>query len=294
MKKPNFFIIGAPKCGTTSLATWLAEHPAVYMSPVKEPHHYCSDFAINYGYNNRNDYLSLFEKANENHLAVGEASVWYLNSEMAVPNILAELPNAKFIVMLRNPVKMAPSLHEQLLFSGNETNKLFDESWGLQDKRRRGQNIPRGCDEQKFILYEDACKLGEMIQRLYTHVLKENVKAIFLEDIIADPRKVWLDVLSFIGVTDDGRAEFPVYNSAKVRRSFFLKRINDMYLNFRQRFNLRPLGTGIFKYIDKQNIREQKRVPLSPMMHKELVDFFKKDIKLLGELLNRDLDHWLL
>ena len=127
MKKPNFFIIGAPKCGTTSMASWLSEHPSIYMSPVKEPHHYSGDF--NYGdYRDLNKYLSLFKEANESHIAVGEASAWYLNSKKAIFNIEAENPNAKYIVLLRNPVEMAPSLHQQLIFSGKEDIKNFEEA----------------------------------------------------------------------------------------------------------------------------------------------------------------------
>ena len=292
MKKPNFFIIGAPKCGTTSLASWLAEHPAVYMSPVKEPHHYNND--LNHGlFKDYSKYISLFQDAGGEHLVVGEASVWYLYSETAVLNILNESPDAKFIVMLRNPIEMAPSLHEQMVFSGYETVQDFRKSWVLQDKRRNGENIPTHCPEVKLLLYKDTCNLGEQLQRLYKHVPVENIMTVLLEDIKADPRQAWLDILSFIGLPDDGRYKFSVENPAKIRRSLVLNYINDMYFNFRQRFNLRPLGTGIFTYIDKRNIHERLRPALSSMMHKELIEYFEPDIKLLGKLLNRDLTHWL-
>ena len=86
MKKPNFFILGAPKCGTTSLASWLSEHSDVFMSPIKEPHHFCSDFGYK-EYRSHQRYLSLFRKANEQHRAIGEASATYLYSKVAVKNI---------------------------------------------------------------------------------------------------------------------------------------------------------------------------------------------------------------
>lgn len=99
MKEPNFFIIGAPKCGTTSLAHWLAQHPEVFMSPVKEPHYFSTDFPLT-SWRDPDDYHSLFEGADTHHKAVGEASVWYLRSREAVPQIEAHYPGARYIVML--------------------------------------------------------------------------------------------------------------------------------------------------------------------------------------------------
>ena len=84
MKKPNFFIIGAPKCGTTSLASWVSEHPSVYMSPLKEPDYFHANEKIG----SLKEYEQLFEGAGPEHITVGEASVRYLYSQVAVPNIL--------------------------------------------------------------------------------------------------------------------------------------------------------------------------------------------------------------
>ena len=119
MKKPDFFILGAPKCGTTSLADWLREHPSIFMCGPKEPHYFNSD-SEHHGAVDLPHYESLFEDADDSHLAVGEASVWYLVSETAVDNILQYQPRARFIICIRNPVEMAVSLHDQKRFSGDE------------------------------------------------------------------------------------------------------------------------------------------------------------------------------
>ena len=87
VRKPNFFIIGAPKCGTTSLATWLSGHPNVFMSAVKEPHFFNTDDRR--FISTLEAYENLFRAASSDHCAVGEASVWYLSSTEAVRNILA-------------------------------------------------------------------------------------------------------------------------------------------------------------------------------------------------------------
>jgi hypothetical protein len=114
LRKPNFFIIGASKCGTTSLCRWLSEHPNVFICPEKEPHFFNTD-DVQRGTSTLGKYEALFAGVKKEHTAIGEASVWYLSSSAAVPNILAYQPDTKFIVMVRSPLQMAPALHAQVL-----------------------------------------------------------------------------------------------------------------------------------------------------------------------------------
>src|SRR3990167_9603139 len=107
IKKPNFFILGAPRCGTTSLSTYLREHPNVFFSFPKEVNFFSSDIYSSTLCSDISSYLKLFSNSEEIHLAVGEGSVFYLASNCAVPSILQFNPQAKFIVMVRNPVDMA-------------------------------------------------------------------------------------------------------------------------------------------------------------------------------------------
>ena len=171
MKKPNFFILGAPKCGTTSLAAWLSQHPQVFMSPAKEPHHFNADHK-NRGYKERSHYESLFSRAKDHHIAVGEASVWYLYSQVAVSLIEEYSPESRYIVCLRNPVDMAYSLHEQQLVSGNEHLNCFSEAWELSDQRLKANSVSRWCVEPSQLAYGEACKLGGQMERLYDRVPK--------------------------------------------------------------------------------------------------------------------------
>src|SRR5438477_11547979 len=113
MNKPNFFILGAPKCGTTSMAKWLSDHPEIFMSADKELNYYNMDHKRS-EIKNYQHYLYFFKKATEKHKIIGEASVWYLFSKEAVPNILKDSnKEVKFLVMIRNPIQMAYSLHQE-------------------------------------------------------------------------------------------------------------------------------------------------------------------------------------
>src|SRR5882672_4936026 len=109
---PEFFIVGAPKCGTTSLYAYLSRHPAVFMPRVKEPFFFCSDIQTTSMVRSLDDYCALFALAPLGSMR-GEASTLYLFSEVAIPRIMALRPDAKILVMLRNPSDAAYSFHQQ-------------------------------------------------------------------------------------------------------------------------------------------------------------------------------------
>ena len=289
MSKPNFFILGAPKCGTTSLAAWLAEHPQIYLSPEKEPHFFNTDHKR--FLNLLESYEQLFAGATRQHVAVGEASVWYLYSAEAVPNILAYNQRAKFIVMLRNPVDMAPSLHEELVFTGRENKADFAEAWRLQDARRQGHSLPRMVWEPKYVQYGELCKLGHQVARLFELVPREQVKLILLEDVARDPGAVYRSVLEFLEVPDDGRINFPVHNQAKTRRWPWLLPIAWAITSLKRTLGIDG-GLGIWTRVDGQNRIERPRAAVSLELRAELSAYFDSDIELLQRLIGRDLSHW--
>ncbi len=138
---PNFFIVGAPKCGTTALSEYLREHPNVFMCSPKEPKYF--DFDFNYPIEwTEKSYLNLYSKADpKRHHAIGEASVTYHYSECAISRILKLNPESKFIIMLRNPVDLVRSWHAQEIFTGQENISDFEK--GLA--RRRGEEAGTRC-----------------------------------------------------------------------------------------------------------------------------------------------------
>ncbi|MCF8095110.1 MAG: sulfotransferase [Desulfobacteraceae bacterium] len=290
MKKPNFFIIGAPKCGTTALAQWLGEHPNIYISPVKEPHFYSTDIANRQ--TTRKEYDRLFRNAGEEHQAVGESSVWYLYSEKAVPNILKEIPEAKFVVCLRNPVEMAYSLHGQHLVANNETLQDFDNAWAAQAKRWQGESVPKLCVDPQLLLYGPACKLGSQLQRLYRRVNADNIHLVFLDDMKTDARMVYCGVLEFLGIPDDGKGTFPVVNPASERLSPALAMVIKAMNLACKKAGLPRLGTGIMPLLNRLNRKKSERAGMSDAMRKKLQSYFEEDIKKIEKLTGRSLYHW--
>jgi hypothetical protein len=292
MKKPNFFIVGAPKCGTTSMAAWLATHPQIFMSKLKEPHFYNTDHkhnvVIDYDH-----YLSLFKDANDTHKIVGEASVWYLYSNKAIKNITNDLKgeDLKFLVMLRNPVEMAYSLHEQQVFNLNEPIKEFKAAWALQAERKNGKKIGLTTREPKHLLYGEACKLGIQLQKLYRSVDANKIKVVLLEDLKKNAEEEYKKVLSFLQIDFDDRTNFKPLNESKLRKFPAIVNVIKILSLTKQKLGIRK-GLGILNKANSINSRPAVREKLEPEFENELKEYFKEDINLLSAIIKRDLSHW--
>ena len=302
MRRPNFFIVGAPKCGTTALRTYVGEHPEVCVSALIEPHYFAPDIFEGYNrFGSEDEYLKLcFSKAREKHKAVGDRSVFYLYSSVAAGKIREFDPSARVIVMLRNPVEMVYALHFQLLLNLDEDVTDFREAWELQEDRRRGKRIPRACNFPKALLYRDVGLMGSQLEHFYGVFPKEQVLPVVFDDFKADTRKVYERVLHFLDVSPDGRRDFPRINLSKVQKSRFIartlgrppRRLRDLYYFWRRKTGWRGLER-VHKFLIQLGHRRQDRKPLDPEMRILLVDAFREDVEKLEHLLNRDLGHWL-
>jgi hypothetical protein len=291
MKKPDFFILGAPKCGTTSLADWLREHPLIFMSTPKEPHYFNTD-SNHHGALNLAHYESFFSSANALHEAVGEASVWYLISEAAVDNILEYQPEARFIVCVRNPVEMAVSLHDQKRFTGDENIEDFLEAWHAQQGRSDG-TLPRPpvCADIRHFMYGESCLLGRHLERVYSKTGRDRVLVVFMDDMKSNPGGVYRTTLQFLGVPEDGRDNFEPSNQAKERIIPWLRTFQRRAHLLKQRLGLKR-GTGLGRLLNDWNRRQRARGEVPPSTRTLLEDYFRDDIHLLGRLTERDLHHW--
>ena len=259
------------------------------MSPIKEPHFFNSD--DRQAIRTLDEYEALFRDATGQHIAVGEASVWYLSSANAVPAILRYQPEAKFIVMVHNPIEMAPALRGEMLLSGHEYQQRLSIAWNLQEERRRGRRI-RGSWARRRFLYGEICSLGMQLQRLYETVSLHTVLTIILDDIRADPRREYLRALKFLGVPDDGRLGFPIYNPASAFRYPQIQRVAYPILHVKNGLGVNS-GLRLWTRVENLMRTERPREPLAPEMISVLIEYFRRDVELLGQLLGRDLRQWL-
>jgi hypothetical protein len=290
--KPNFFIIGAPKCGTTSMAFWLSEHPYVFMAPIKEPRHFNTDFHFRET-PDRNEYEKLFRKASKDHVVIGEASTHYLFSKEAIPNILEYSPDAKFIAMVRNPIDMVVSLHTELLYCGNENISNFEDAWKSQVKRKNGQRIPAGCSDREFLQYGETCRLGKQLSFFFNKVSINNRMVIILDQMKADPATEYKKVLKFLNIDDDKGRSFPIKNQSKKHRFNRLGMAIKWAGRVKRKLGFKYGGLGILDRFQEMNNIKKVRSTLSEDMRLELLNYFRKDILLMEKLLDSDFKKWM-
>jgi len=303
MEKVDFFIVGAPKCGTTSIYEYLRDHPCICFSDSKEPNYFSFDFP---GYHTTFSLEEYHDKefghCNSGVALLGEGSVWYLYSKVALREIYQYNPAAKIIVMLRNPVDMTYSLHSQMLYNLDEDVEDFEVAWGLQGSRSNGQSIPRWCRTSDFLLYKDVGMYSAQLERVYEFFPANQVKVILFDDLVKSPERAYLDILSFLNIKNDHRTNFKTVNSNKEvvfkPLALFVQRPPKIIVSIVSviKKRLRIHRFGIYKLMDKLNLllntRKSSRIVLSSRFKKLLLDEFLEDINKTEKMIGRDLSAW--
>jgi hypothetical protein len=285
MRRPNFFIVGAPRCGTTSLWAYLKGHPDIFMSPEKELYFFDSDlwgrkeWAPTLG-----AYLEHFSEATSQK-KIGEATPSYLSSQRAPQEISSFSPGAQIIIMLRNPLDVMYSLHSKAL-DGQEPIGDFDAALKA-DPGRTGR---------EHLGYREFTDFPDQVQRYFDLFGRENVHTIIYDDLSENSATVGLSVLHFLGVRSDFTAEFPGINLNRQIRNARLQAI----LVSTPR-SIRHIGRALMPQRLRSRIRsilsESNRVlgprpPMDQALRKRLQEEFEPKIHRLSRILGRDLSAW--
>ncbi len=297
---PNFFIVGAPKSGTTALSVFLSEHPQIFFSDPKEPEYFAKDLKKPQNWlcgNDFDEYQKLFESANEKHLVVGEGSVMYMFSKTAIREIYNFNPEAKLIIIVRNPLDLAYSFHEHLRFDFEEDQGDFAKAWALQEKRKKGLNLPKNIRNPSYLQYGEVAMLGNQVEKVFNIFPSNQIKIIVYDDFIKSNRKEYLKVLKFLGVQDDNRKEFNRYNERLNHKwrglSVFRRKLPKGMQNFIRVLNENLTKLPYGERIGFTNRTKINRKPLPQSLKREMSDFFRDDVKKLSKIINRDLNYWL-
>lgn len=300
-KLPNFFIVGAPKCGTTALSQYLGAHPKIFVAR-KEMHFFGADlsFGPQFYRRDRNAYLAEFNAVNDQS-AAGEASVWYLFSERAAGEIKAFNPEARIIVMVREPATMLYSLYHQFRSDGNEHLTRFEDALTAENDRRAGRWFSRQTYFRQGLIYRATARYSEQIRRYFETFGRERVQVIIYDDLLADPAAVYRNTLNFLGVSSaQGATDFGVVNGSHTARSSWLRAILQDPLTRGTAIALRShLPPAVFSLVQKAGMRlcelnqkVQKYPSLAPDVRIALRREFAPEVEQLSLLLGRDLTHW--
>lgn len=297
-KKVDLFIFGAPKCGTTAMVDYLGQHPSVFFPNIKEPHFFCTDFDAFRRIRSGQEYADLYPFDNEEIKVFGDASVWYLYSKNAAKNVFDYNPNAKIVVMLRNPVEMLPSLHTQLIFSGRENIQSFDAAWQHVEKRKIGHALPPHVIEPSHLYYDEVCKYFEQISRLYEFFPKESCKIIFFEDFKRDPQLCTREILAFVGLKEDYKLEVSVVNKARKHRypwlSSFIRNPPFPLSLIKRALKSIPIikKTTPLRGLYSIMSTDADKVTLSPETEAAIRGVYSDDVEKLAKMANKDLSMW--
>jgi Sulfotransferase family len=312
--KPNFFLVGAAKAGTTSLYNYLSQHPQIFMSPIKEPHFLADEVRLeNFTAEVQDqlerwevalreylrgpmserfpsgpvadwqDYLKLFQYAGTRP-AIGEASPCYLWSQTAPQNIAARFPDAKLIMVLRNPVERAFAQHLHtlsVLKCAISFREHMDAALG-STSRQIGELYPF----LEFGLY------SEQVKRYFGLFPREKTCVLFYENYLRDPMGLLREIFRFLGVDESFAPDLSArHMESRVPRWFGLNRVlrqSGIWASAKRlippdlRRRLRPV---IF--------RPRTNLELNLIDRSRLVDFYRADVEKLSALLKKDLSAWL-
>lgn len=286
MRKPNFFIVGAPRCGTSSLRSYLKEHPDIFMSAEKELYFFDSDLRPS-GWQppSLQQYLANFAAAGDQKI-IGEATPSYLRSERAAKDIKAFNPEARIVIMLRNPVDVMHSLHSAALYS---REPLTDFEAAVEaDARRKAPEL---------IGYREFTDFPRQVQRYLDQFGRQHVHIIIFDDLKEDTASVYRSTLQFLDLDLVGpMPEFSVVNAnTNVRHLRLHKNLAQPGGVFRHvaRALLPPrLRSRIQRSLLKSNRAAGPRPPMDPRVRRRLQKEVQPQVEQLSKLLGRDLTGW--
>lgn len=281
MPKPNFFIVGAPRCATTTMYTYLKQHPDIFLSLLKEPIYFGSDLTRQpLAVHDEAGYLSLFDGAGDAKV-IGEGSVFYILSKRAPEELKAFSPDARILILLRNPVDMMHSLHSLYLRTGNEELEDFTAALEAEADRAQGQRLPPRCYFPEGLQYRSVAHYAEPVERFLRTFGRERVRVVIFDDLVRDTAGEYRRTLEFLGVDPSHPAEFDVDKAAERIRPLVLKQMRAALPEIRAK-----LKTG------RDTHRGPRSKPVTPELRAQLYAALLPDVERLSALLDRDLTAW--
>ncbi|MFL6753442.1 MAG: sulfotransferase family protein [Sphingomicrobium sp.] len=313
------FIVGAPRCGTTTLSRFLQNHPAISFPLVKEPHYFGREDLRALGDAELKarveaEFLQRFYHSAPEGCVGADASPSYLYAPELLEPVLRLWPDSRFVVSLRDPLAMLPSLYQRLVYVGEETAATFADAWTSVSDRAAGRRIPRACADPRLLRYDEAGRFATYLDRLYSVVGKERCQVVIFDDLVADPAATYDRLMAFIGLEPQAGVDFSARRAGKAVRSRWLQRLLKRPPNvirdrlggelYRQRIrqlendhqHQNGLAAGVLSM--RKRLLEWNSIPrsperLSPELQADISRSFRQEIDQLGRMLGRDLSHWL-
>lgn len=310
-KGPNLFLVGAPKCGTTSLYEYLRVHPDIYFpydpdlqpsahSPgywrCKEPAYFCTDLELppELSIKDEQQYLRLYAAAGSERWR-GDASAFYLYSSIAAERIKAFCPDARILITLRPPLQQMHSWHNDFVHGPRENVLDFHEAVRLSEPRRRGIGLP-AQGVAGWMDYFGIAQYSRQVERYLSLFGREHVHVSLLEDFVTHPAVAYRAILQFLEVDTAFLPEFRIHNGrppeGKLEQSLY---------NLHALPGVRQISNLIIPYNARRHVvdcvrahRHHNHADKTPdPRDAALRERCRPDVERLARLIDRDLSHWL-
>ncbi len=294
MNKPNLFLIGAPKCGTTALANNLKQHQDIFLPQQKEPRFFdketfydCEDDYIT---KNLQEYLAYY-KSSTNQKYLIDASVFNMYSQNSIENILKLSPDAKFIIILRDPVEASISMFHQRLSYVDKTMREvcedFNNCWDLLEDRKKDQGYPKNC-KNKFLFRYDLLYSYQNYLPYLQEKLGSNLFIGFYDEYKNNSENFFKKLFDFLKIKNIKIENKQLNKSAIVKKSIFLDILHFIAKNtltIRKKLGL----LGIVKM--QKNIVSKYKQPVDKTIkaNEKVYKFFEPTYQYLEKLKN-DID----
>jgi sulfotransferase family protein len=314
-----FSIVGAPRCGTTSLVHYLSGHHDICFSKPKEPHFFSRylipDGAEQLAFERAEAlYLDRFYRHRTHEPVLADGSVSYLYAPERLLPALKIWPDARFIVAVRNPLEMLPSLHLRNLYNGDESVRSFERAWGLVEERRQGRKVPRSCSDSRLLDYKEIGQLGKHVRRFFEIVGRERCYVSVFDDLATHPQDQVRSILEFLNLSIDLPIQFEVHRPTRHVKILWLQRLlkrppGPVRELLASDANMVREGSAIHsrsrtgrvgQFVMQSRMRvlrwNRSSKPVKEPradVRREMCDFFHDDVLELSALLGRDLRHWL-
>lgn len=222
---PDFFIVGAPKSGTSAMHQYLRQHPALYLPDRKDVPFFGSDLdhTVPGAPASLAEYLSWFSDAPRN-VRLGDSCTLYMQSRRAAEEIARWRPEASIIVMVRDPVDLMVSLHSQNVWMTEEDILDFETAVMAEDERRAGRRIPALCNFPAGLWYRDVAALGDQLARYFAAFPRENVHVVVFDEFRRNTQQAVGRTLEFLGVSHKVPLELDIVNARRAPRSVAVQR----------------------------------------------------------------------
>jgi len=292
MKKPNLFLVGAPKCGTTSLYRYLKGHPEVYFPDKKLFQQFCTDLHFDRPRLTREEYLAYYAPATDQKY-LGDASTFHLYSREAARNIREFAPRARIVILLRDPCEMLYSLHGELLFNGEEDIADFEEALDAEGTRKADPDRAFTW-KREALYYSEIGRFSEQVERYLDEFERESVQIVLFDDLKADPLGTYRQLLRFLEIDDGHVPPMKVHNPSKVARSAW---VSGLLGSRRFRAVARACAPTaarekIHAMLNRLNARTAARPPLPARVRRKILGMYPEEGDRLSALIGRDVRHW--